>query len=141
MFRKAAGAAACGMFIGCIVFGVAAWAQEHHHGAPRSLTFGERLDRFRRNIIGEDEEQAPEMHNHKHSSPAHAPSQRIASSAQRSSASATQGAAASQPPRLTKQSAVKAQGTGNATTNVIRRQTTASAPSRAAAPPRSVDAS
>ena len=56
MLRTAC-AAVCLIAIGCVALCGAAWAQDRsHHQPPRSMSFGERLDRIRRNLIGDDEE-------------------------------------------------------------------------------------
>ncbi len=88
MVRKVAGIAACILFLGLVAFSVAAWAQEHSQGATRSLTFGERLERLRRNIVGGEESPAEHhAHHHRHSSQGSTP--RMASSAPRSASSGT----------------------------------------------------
>ena len=128
MVRKVAGIAACILFLGLVAFSVAAWAQEHSQGATRSLTFGERLERLRRNIVGGEESPAEHhAHHHRHSSQGSTP--RMASSAPRSASSGTKsssGRAQSAPtgsaPRLTRQSAIPAQPSGATSTHLIRRQ-------------------
>jgi uncharacterized repeat protein (TIGR01451 family) len=127
MVRKVAGIAACILFLGLVAFSVAAWAQEHSQGATRSLTFGERLERLRRNIVGGEESPAEHHAHHHHSTHGSAPrmassTARSASSAAKSSSGRVQSAPAGSAPRLTRQSAVPAQPSGSTSTHLIRRQ-------------------
>ncbi|HEV7225083.1 MAG TPA: hypothetical protein VGN42_20425, partial [Pirellulales bacterium] len=98
----------------------------HTHAAPRSLTLGERLDRFRRNIIGEDEPEPepPARAPRKANSPRTASSTTAARSAQ--GAMAANPATAAPQQRLTRQSAVKAQSSRAGSGQTIRSQAGAS---------------
>ena len=128
-------AAVCLIAIGFAALCGAAWAQERsHQAAPRSMTFGERLDRIRRNLIGDDEEPQPapnvrSHHNHNHAHPQANPSQTPkgapqrtpGSASPRTSSGAAPRAANSPAPKLTRQSAVKVQTSHDARAAAAKR--------------------
>ena len=123
--------AVCLIAVGSAVFCGVAWAQERSRSAPRPLTFGERLDRLRRNLIGDDSESepAPPVHSHNHNHH-HAHPKASSSPAPKVAPQRTTNSPA---PRMTRQSAVKVQASHDARPSAAKHSSGATSGGRNAA--------